>query len=52
MFASYSYNIKDYSSIKDKFQSGMNDNDVLFHNVTTLTLRPSFLHFMLWLIDY
>ena len=48
MFASYSYNIKDYSSIKDKFQSGMNDNDVLFHNVTTLTLRPSFftLHVM------
>ena len=48
MFASYSYNIKDSSSIKDKFQSGMNDNDVLFHNVTTLTLRPSFftLHVM------
>ena len=48
MFASYSYNIKDYSSIKDKFQSGMNDNDVLFHNVTSLTLRPSFftLHIM------
>ena len=45
---SYYYNIKDYSSIKDKFQSGMNDNDVLFHNVTTLTLRPSFftLHVM------
>ena len=40
---SYYYNIKDYSSIKDKFQSGMNDNDVLFHNVTSLTLRPSFL---------
>lgn len=48
MFASYSYNIKDSSSIKDKFQSGMNDNDVLFHNVTSLTLRPSFftLHIM------
>ena len=48
MFASYSYNIKDSSSIKDKFQSGMNDNDVLFHNVTSLTLRPSFftLHVM------
>ena len=48
MFASYFYNIKDYSSIKDKFQSGMNDNDVLFHNVTSLTLRPSFftLHIM------
>lgn len=48
MFASYSYNIKDYSSIKDKFQSGMNDNDVLFHNVISLTLRPSFftLHIM------
>ena len=48
MFASYSYNIKDYSSIKDKFQSGMNDNDVLFHNVTSLTLCPSFftLHIM------
>lgn len=45
---SYYYNIKDYSSIKDKFQSGMNDNDVLFHNVTSLTLRPSFftLHIM------
>lgn len=48
MSVSYSYNIKDYSSIKDKFQSGMNNNDVLFHNVTTLTLRPSFftLHVM------
>ena len=48
MSVSYFYNIKDYSSIKDKFQSGMNDNDVLFHNVTTLTLRPSFftLHVM------
>lgn len=48
MFASYSYNIKDSSSIKDKFQSGMNDNDVLFHDVTSLTLRPSFftLHIM------
>lgn len=49
MFASYSYNIKYYNSgIKDKFQSGMNDNDVLFHNVTSLTLRPSFftLHIM------
>ena len=48
MSVSYSYNRKDYSSIKDKFQSGMNDNDVLFHNVTTLTLRPSFftLHVM------
>lgn len=45
---SYYYNIKDYSSIKDKFLSGMNDNDVLFHNVTSLTLRPSFftLHIM------
>ena len=42
MSVSYFYNIKDYSSIKDKFQSGMNDNDVLFHNVTSLTLRPSF----------
>ncbi len=42
MFASYSYNIKYYSSIKDKFQSSMNDNDVLFYNVTSLTLRPSF----------
>ena len=48
MSVSYFYNIKDYSSIKDKFQSGMNDNDVLFHNVTSLTLRPSFftLHIM------
>lgn len=48
MSVSYSYNIKDYSNIKDKFQSGMNNNDVLFHNVTTLTLRPSFftLHVM------
>ena len=48
MSVSYSYNIRDYSSIKDKFQSGMNNNDVLFHNVTTLTLRPSFftLHVM------
>lgn len=48
MFASYSYNIKYYSSIKDKFQSSMNDNDVLFYNVTSLTLRPSFftLHIM------
>lgn len=48
MSVSYSYNRKDYSSIKDKFQSGMNNNDVLFHNVTTLTLRPSFftLHVM------